>query len=232
MFVSELMKCEPVTVQPDTTLADAARIMISQHASGLPVLEDGRLVGVVTEGDLLCRTEIQTNKKRHSWMRAFFLPGSLADEYVRTHGRYVRDVMTSPAISVAPTTPLADAANIMSERHIKRLPVVWRDKLVGVISRTDLLAVLARHLIETAAPFTETDIKDHILTAMEQESWAPKSGITIKVSGGVVDIDGVVVSDAERRAIRVIAETTPGVKEVRDHLVYVDPTSGMSIPVA
>ncbi len=232
MFVSELMKYEPATVAPGTTLADAARIMISQHVSGLPVVEDGRLVGVVSEGDLLSRVEIQTAQEKHSWMRAFFLPGSLAGEYVQTHGRFVRDVMTKPAISVTPDTPLAEAAKLMCDRHIKRLPVEWSGKLVGVISRADLLACLARHLLETTDPFTESDIKHHILATLETEKWAPKSGIVIKVADGVVDLDGVVVSDQERRAIRVVAETTPGVKEVRDHLVFVDPTSGLSIPVA
>jgi len=231
MLVSDLMKYDVTAVAPESTLADAARIMISRHVSGLPVLERERLVGVVTEGDLLRRIEIATDGKKHSVLASFFLPGKLANEFVRTHGRYVRDVMTAPVISVEPGTPLAEAAGIMAEHHIKRLPVVAEGKLAGIISRTDLLTVLARRLIETTDPFTDTDIKNHILSKMKEECWAPKSGITIKVADGAVDIDGVIVSDYERRALRVLAETTPGVKQVCDHLVYVDPNSGMSIPV-
>jgi CBS domain-containing protein len=232
MFVSELMKYETASVAPGTTLADAARIMITQHISGLPVVEDERLVGVITEGDLMCRIEIGTDEKKRSWIKTFFLPGSVAGDYVRTHGRFVRDVMTTPAISVSPDTALADAANLMCDHHIKRLPVVWSDKLVGVISRSDLLCSLARHLVQTNDPFSEVDIRRHILATLDSENWAPKTGITIKVADGVVDLDGVVISDNQRRAIRVIAETTPGVNQVRDHLVFVDPTSGISIPVA
>jgi CBS domain-containing protein len=196
MFVSELMKYETASVAPGTTLADAARIMITQHISGLPVVEDERLVGVITEGDLMCRIEIGTDEKKRSWIKTFFLPGSVAGDYV------------------------------------KRLPVVWSDKLVGVISRSDLLCSLARHLVQTNDPFSEVDIRRHILATLDSENWAPKTGITIKVADGVVDLDGVVISDNQRRAIRVIAETTPGVNQVRDHLVFVDPTSGISIPVA
>ncbi len=232
MYVSDLMKCDVTTVQPDTTLADAARIMLSRHVSGLPVIEDDALVGIVTEGDLLQRAEIGTDGKMHSRLKAFFLPGSLAGEFIRTHGRYVRDVMTSAVISVTPDTPLFEAANLMCHHNIKRLPVMRDGKLLGVIGRTDLLAVLARRLIDVDDPFTDADIKSHILRILREKSWAPKSGITVRVTDGIVDLEGPVIGYDERRAVRVVAETTPGVREVRDHLFYVDPTSGMSIPLA
>ena len=232
MLVSNLMKCDVATVQPDTTLADAARIMLSRHLSGLPVLDRGVLVGIVTEGDLLQRAEIGTDGKMHSRLRAFFMPGSLAGEFIRTHGRYVRDVMTSPVISVTPDTPLFEAAKLMCDHDIKRLPVLRDGKLAGVIGRTDLLFVLVRRLIELDNPFTDSDIKNHILRTLREQSWAPKSGITVKVAGGIVDLEGPIISYQERRAVRVVAETTPGVREVYDHLFFVDPTSGMSIPVA
>jgi CBS domain-containing protein len=232
MLVSDLMKWNVTTVQPETTLADAARIMLSRHVSGLPVVDGGALVGIVTEGDLLQRAELGTDGKMHSRLKAFFLPGSLAAEFVRTHGRYVRDVMTSPVISVTPDTPLFEAANMMCHHNIKRLPVMAGGKLAGVIGRTDLLAVLARRLIELDDPFTDADIEHHILRTLQAQAWAPKSGITVKVAGGIVDLEGPIISYDERRAVRVIAETTPGVMQVRDNLFFVDPTSGMSIPVA
>lgn len=232
MFVSDLMQYDVTTVEPGTTLADAARIMISRRVTGLPVVENGKLVGVITEGDLLRRAEIQTDAKEHGWFKSFFLPGSLADEFIRTHGRYVRDVMTAAVITVYPDTDLGEAAKIMCEQHIKRLPVVDNGKLTGVISRTDLLTVLARRLIEREDPLTEIEIKNHILNTLKENSWAPKSGVTVKVTGDVVELDGVIFSDSERRAVRVIAETTPGVKKVLDLMVYVDPTTGMSLPVA
>jgi CBS domain-containing protein len=232
MIVSDLMKWDVATVQPDTSLADAARIMLSRHVSGLPVVQGGALVGIVSEGDLLQRAEIGTDGKMHSRLKAFFMPGSLASEFIRTHGRYVRDVMTSPVISVTPDTPLFEAANLMCHHDIKRLPVLRDGKLAGVIGRTDLLAVLARRLIDVADPFTDADIKNHILRTFREQAWAPKSGITVKVADGIVELEGPIISYDERRAVRVIAETTPGVQEVRDNLFYVDPTSGMSISPA
>lgn len=228
MFVSDLIKSGVISVTPGTTLADATQIMVKRHVSGLPVVEQGQLVGIVTQGDLLRRAEIGTDDKKHGWFKSFFMPCSMAHEYVETHGRYVRDVMTAPVFSVYPDTPLAEVANIMREQHVKRLPVIQEGKLAGIISRTDLLTVLAQRLTDTAAPLTENEIKDRILKKLKEISWAPKFRVTVAVKDGVVDLDGVVFNDAERQAVRVIAEITPGVKEVRDHRVFVDPSTGES----
>jgi predicted transcriptional regulator len=140
--------------------------------------------------------------------------------------------MKRPPITVTSGTDLADVADLMSKMHIKRLPVVDDDRLVGVISRTDLLRVLARQFDEACDPYSETDIKAHIITTLAQERWAHKSGIRVNVAGSIVGLEGMVFSPEEQRAVRVIAETTPGVKEVHDNLVLVDPASSMSIPIA
>jgi CBS domain-containing protein len=232
MFVSDLMKTEVIAVAPENTLADAARMMLAQRASGLPVVEGGRLVGIVTEGDLLRRVEIGTEGKKHSWLTAFFLPNSLASEYVHTHGRFVRDVMTPSPIAVTPDTGLTEVAEIMSHKHIKLLPVVENDRVVGVISRTDMLRVLARRLIDTSGPLTEAQIRDNIVSTLAQEPWVPKSGIRVGVTGSVVHLEGTVFSSDEQHAVRVIAETSPGVTEVRDDLVFIDPGSGVAFPAA
>jgi len=230
MIVSDLMKTVLVTVTPASTLADAARMMLAQHVSGLPVVEAGRLVGIVTEGDLLRRVEIETGENKIGWLRGFFLPAALAAEYIQTHGRHVRDVMTPSPMTVAPDTSLVEVAAIMLSKHIKRLPVVRNDRLVGVISRSDMLRVLARRLIDTVDPLSETQIRDHIIDTISHEAWAPKSGIRVTVMGSVVNLEGIVFSGDQQKALRVIAETTPGVSEVHDHLVFVDPSSGMAFP--
>jgi CBS domain-containing protein len=230
MFVSDLMKTEIISVLPENTLADAARLMLARHVGGLPVLEAGRLVGIVTEGDLLRRVELGTAENPHNWLKTFFAPASLAKEYVHTHGRFVRDVMTADPISVTPETPLGEVADLMCTKHFKRLPVLSQHRLVGVISRTDMLAILARRLLDTGEPRTETQIKDHIITTLATEKWAPKSGIRVNVTGNSVHLEGAVFNAEEQHAIRVIAETTPGVKDVQDDLVFIDPTSGLSFP--
>jgi CBS domain-containing protein len=232
MLVADLMTKNLITVLPETSLADAARIMIARHLSGLLVLGDtGSLLGVITEGDLLRRAEIGTADEHPNWLKSFLMPGSLAADYVKTHGRHVSEVMTSDPVCVTPQTALNTAAGIMGKRHIKRLPVVENGLPVGVISRSDLLRALAPQLLHNAGKkHSDDEILADIKASMDKESWAPKSGIHVSVKNAVVDLGGVIMSDDEHRAIKVIAENAAGVARVNDHLVFVDPGSGMAFP--
>ena len=231
MRVTDLMTRNCISVLPSTTLADAARIMLANHVTGLPVLDtDGKLVGIVSEGDLLRRAELGTDGQPVNWLKAFLIPSSVAEDYVVTHSRHVSGVMTHNPVSVTPATELNEVAELMLRKHIKRLPVLDEGKLVGVISRTDLLRALVRKLIETTADATDEEIRNYIESELDHASWAPHSGIHIHVKEKVVDLEGPVFSDEERRGVLVIAENTPGVKEVQDHLMYIDPTSGMAFP--
>jgi len=230
MIVADLMTKNLVTVLPETSLADAARIMLARHLSGLLVLSDtGVLLGVITEGDLLRRAEIGTAESHASWLKSFLMPGSLAADYVKTHGRHVSEVMTVDPLCVTPQTALDTAAALMGKRHVKRLPVIENGLAVGVISRSDLLRVLALKLISDAgAKPTDDEILAEIKASMAKESWAPKTGIHVSVKNAVVDLGGVIMSDDEHRAVKVIAENAAGVAAVNDHLVFVDPGSGMA----
>jgi CBS domain-containing protein len=230
MFVSDLMHKNPITVQPDTALGDAARIMLDNHLSGLPVVTAaGALTGIITEGDLLRRTELGTASSDTNWLKMFLVPSAAADDYIKTHGRHVGEVMTENPITVTPQTPLDAVAAMMIKRHIKRLPVLENQKLVGMIGRPDLLGKLVRQLIEVDRQHrSDLEISNHIKSSLAIETWAPRTGIHVKVKDSVVDLEGIVMSDADRRAVNVIAENTPGVREVRDKLVYVDPGSGMA----
>jgi CBS domain-containing protein len=232
MIVADLMTRKLVTVLPETVLADAARIMLAQHLSGLPVLDAaGRLVGVITEGDLLRRAEISTADDHPSWLKTFLMPGRLAADYVKSHGRAVGEVMTPDPLWVTPQTQLDVAAALMRKRHIKRLPVVEAGRPVGVISRSDLLGALALKLLCRGAEKPSDDaIRADIQMSLSRESWAPKSGIRVTVNNAVVDLEGIIMSDAERQAVNVIAENAAGVTSVTDHLVFVDPGSGMTFP--
>lgn len=232
MIAADLMTKNPATVQPETTLADAARIMIARRVSGLPVVDAaGLLVGMITEGDLLRRPELGTEGSRPSWLKTFLMPASLAADYVRTHGRQVSEVMTKNPICVTPETDLAEVTDKMRQKHIKRLPVMQGGALIGVISRSDLLKALALKLIETRAAPTDQTIGDYIKGELARERWAPQSGIRVHVTGNIVNLEGVIFSDDERNAVKVIAENAPGVKEVHDNLVYIDPGSGMAFPL-
>jgi len=231
VIVRELMSTDVMTVLPETTLADAARMMLAKHVSGVPVVDGkGVLVGMLTEADLLRRTELDTQGGAPGWLKIFLMPSALASDYVRTHGRLVAEVMSERPVSVGPQAGLTEVAEIMRKKHFKRLPVVEDGRIVGVISRADLLGVLAMKLIERpAAERSDKAIGAEILAALARERWAPKSGIRVHVADAVVALEGVIFSDSERQAIRVIAENAAGVKAVNDHLVYVDPGSGMAI---
>jgi CBS domain-containing protein len=232
MNVAALMSTNIVSVLPSTTLADAVRIMLAHHVSGLPVLDtDGTLVGMVTEGDLLRRTELESEGKQPSWLKAFLMPSVVAADYVATHGRRVCEVMTPHPIHVSPATDLAEVSRLMLHKHVKRLPVLEAGRLVGIISRSDVLRALARKLIETPEERTDEEIGAHIRNELAHARWAPKSSIKIEVKEKIVNLEGTIFSDEERQAVIVIAENAPGVKIVQDHLTYIDPGSGMSFPV-
>jgi CBS domain-containing protein len=231
MKVAALMSNKIVSVLPVTTVADAVRIMLANRVSGLPVIDaENHLVGVITEGDLLRRAEISTDGKQPGWLKAFLFPSSAAAEYVHTHGRHVSEIMTRNPITVAPETELEEVAKLMLNKRIKRLPVVENGFLVGVISRSDLLRVLARKLIKTPEECTDKAIGQYIKDELAHAHWAPKAGIRVEVHDKVVTIEGTIFSDEERQAVVVIAENAPGVREVNDNLVFVDPGSGIAFP--
>ena len=231
MKAADVMRHKVVTVTPETTVAEAAQTMLRHDVSGLPVIDaKGKLVGMVTEGDLLRRAETGTERRRPHWLEFILGPGRLAADYVHAHGRKVEEVMTRKVYGVAPATPLEEVVQLMERHRIKRLPVVERDRVVGIVSRASLLPVLA-HLAETAPATTaaDTEIRTRVLDAIDKEPWAMRSGIDAVVQGGVVDLRGVILDERERAALRVIAENTPGVSKVIDHLVFVEAYTGTVI---
>lgn len=232
MDVAALMSTNIVSVLPSTTLADAVRIMLANHVSGLPVLEsDGTLVGMITEGDLLRRTELESEGKRPSWLKAFLMPTAVAADYVATHGRRVCEVMTPHPVHVSPTTDLAEASRLMLHKHVKRLPVLEAGRMVGIVSRADILQALARKLIEMPEERSDEEIGAYIKNELAHAKWVLKSNIKVDVKEHVVNLEGTIFSDEERQAVIVIAENAPGVKDVQDHLTFVDPNSGTAFPL-
>jgi CBS domain-containing protein len=236
MNARDIMSQPVVTVTPDTTIAEAAELMITRRISGLPVVDEtGAVVGLVTEGDLLRRAETGTEKRHSRWAELLLGPGRLARDYVHSHGRKVGEIMTTRVHSVGPETELADIVSIMESRHIKRVPVIEDGRLVGIVSRANLIAALMKLLPTEAAgapPAGQDDeaIREHILAVIAREPWGPRASIDVTVKNGVVDLYGTIIDDAERAAVKVVAENTAGVTEVHDHLVWVEPVSGIIIP--
>jgi CBS domain-containing protein len=231
MIASDVMTRNVVTVACGTPLREAIRLMLEHRISGLPVVgPGGRVEGVLTEGDLLRRSEIATERRHWPWLDFLLGPGRMASDYVKTHGRICDELMTRDVILVAPDAPLADVVDIMERRHIKRVPVVKDGALVGMVSRADLLAALAHALDEPQGPTAgDDDIRERVTAEIAKREWAPRSGLTITVENGVVQFDGVILDEHERTAFRVAAENVPGVKAVVDRLVWVEPVSGTVI---
>ena len=232
MQAQDIMTRDVATVRPETALAEAIAVMLERHVSGLPVVDDnGKLVGVLSEGDLLRRTETGTEPAHARWLDFILGPSRLAAEYVRTHGRQVENLMTSDVVSVAPETPVADVVALMESRHIKRVTVLRGDALVGVVSRADLLRPLASVLRQAAQPASVTDreIHDAILAEFASQRWAPSNGIKVYVEDGTVTLEGTIFDNRDRTAMMVVARNVLGVKAVRDDLVWVEPISGASL---
>ena len=231
MIVADVMTRGVLSVSPETTVEEAARMMLERGISGLFVVDaKGELAGVVTEGDLLRRDEIGTQRFRPWWLRMLVSPGRQAADFTRTHGRRVRDVMTESVISVGSDADLEEVVDVMERHRIKRVPVTDDKRVVGVVSRSDLLRALVGHVRKDVPTATDDrSVRSAVLDALEKQSWAPMTTLNVTVADGIADIWGTITNDDERRAICVIVENTPGVKQVHDHLVFVEPYSGMVI---
>ena len=229
MQAKDVMTSPVVSVEPDSSVLQAIRIMLRRHISGLPVIDkEGRLVGIVSEGDFLRRVETGTQRQRPRWLEYLIGPGRLADEYTRSHGRKINEIMTPDPVTLSEETPLGDIVRVMEKHRIKRLPVVRGNKVVGIVSRANLVHALAA-LVRDVTPTVASDqaIRDRIIAELAEQSWAPKASINVIVTDGVVDLWGPIPDERERQAIVVAAENAPGVKAVNDHLVWVDVMSGM-----
>jgi len=224
----DILQPRVVTVPDSATVQTAVRLMLQHHVSGLPVVDaKNALVGMVTEGDFLRRAEIGTQKHHSRWLEFILGAGRLADEYRQSHTRHVRDVMTTEVISVEENAGAADIVRLMEKHRIKRLPVVRGKDLVGIISRADLLRAFghaARPI--SSAPQTDKAIRDAIVAEIRQQSWGAGNSANVVVHDGVVELHGAILDERERLALRVMAENTPGVKKVEDHLFWVDIVSG------
>lgn len=220
MKARDVMVTSVITVKPDTSIQEVARTFVDRHISGAPVLDDqGRLVGIVSEGDLLHRREAGTEKTRSWWLHWLTRRETLAGDYVKEHALHVVDVMTRDVITAAPEAPLRQIARLLEKNRIKRVPIVENGKVVGIVSRANLVQAVASAANAAAMNVSDAGIRAKLIEHLERQPWADGSLVNITVTDGVVGMWGIVNSEAERRALRVAAESAPGVTAVDDHLV-------------
>jgi len=230
MKAAGIMKRRVVSIGTEASVLEAIRLMLQHKISGLPVVDgEGLIVGIVTEGDFLRRAETGIERKRSRWIEFLMGSGRLAAEYVRSHGRRVSDVMSPNPVTIDEDTPIAEVVRILEERRIKRLPVVRGRRLVGIISRANLLHALASVAHEMAAgAHSDVAIRDEVLTELAKQPWAFKHLVNPVVRNGVVELWGSIFDERERQAVRVAVENVAGVKAVKDHLVWIEPLIGMA----
>jgi len=231
MKAEDVMTRHVISIDPNATVLQAARTMLQHRISGLPVIDKaGKLVGVISEGDFLRRSETKTEHRRSRWLEFVMGPGRIADEYTHTHGSKVSEVMSTDVQAVNDNTALEDIVELMERRRIKRVPVLCGGEVVGIVTRSNLMHAMVGLARGAHAP-AESDIaiRDRLLGEMKKEKWAPTATANVVVHGGVVELWGVIIDERQRMALKVAAENIPGVKAVKDHLVWVEPTSGMVI---
>ncbi len=231
MQAQDVMMPRLICTHPEDSILQAARLMLQNHISGLPVVDaGGNLVGIITEGDFLRRAETGTERRRPRWFEFLIGPGKLAGEYTLSHGRKVAEVMTDQLHTVMEDTPLDEIVRLMERHRIKRLPVLRGSKLVGIVTRSNLMRAVVSLMHD--APETAKDdvsIRARLNEVMQSHQWAPVALINAIVQEGVVDLWGTILDERQRQALKVVAENIPGVKAVHDHLVWVEPTSGVII---
>jgi CBS domain-containing protein len=223
MRAADIMTQDVVSIAPSASIAEAVRLMLEQHVSALPVLENSGLVGIISEGDLLRRDEIGTERRKPRFLELLTTTGSArAADYVKTHGRRVDEVMSRAVITVDADTTLPEIARIMEKRRVRRVPVLRDGRLVGIVSRANLLQALASRLAAEAPPERIDDrrIREALLAEIARQSWATPGEASVIVVDGVVNFWGLVGSEAKRKAMMVAAENVPGVVGVEDHMEY------------
>jgi CBS domain-containing protein len=231
MKAEDVMTREVISIDPDATVLQAARLMLEHHISGLPVIDKrGNLVGVLSEGDFLRRRETRTERRRSRWLEFLMGPGRIAAEYSHSHGSKVSEVMTKSVYFVDEVTPIEDIVELMERHRVKRVPIVCGGQVVGIVTRSNLMHAMVSLARTAQAPAGgDAVIREQLMAELQKEQWAPAATINVVVSGGVVELWGMIVDERQRTALKVAAENIPGVKAVKDHLVWIEPTTGITI---
>ena len=231
MKAKDIMTSNVISVESTANVMHAVRLMLQNRISGLPVVDtDGNLVGIVTEGDFLRRSETATERKRPRWLEFLLGPGRLAEDYVQTHGRKVDEVMSRDPYTITEDTPLEEIVGMMEKQRVKRLPVVRGRRLIGIVSRANILHAMASVAREIKPVATGDEaIRTQLIKEMDKRKWAPAALVNIVVRNGVVELCGSITDERQRTALKVLAENVPGVKDVRDRLVWVEPMSGLPV---
>jgi CBS domain-containing protein len=221
MKASDIMVTDVITVTPESDVHQVATILLTNHISAAPVVDaNGRLVGMISEGDLLHRGEAGTAHARPWWLQMLMSRELLAEEFLRENSRRVGDIMTREVVTAGPDMPVADIATLLERNRIKRAPVVKNGRVVGIVSRANLIQALATFRGRTADLHpADAELREQVLSRLRSEPWVRPALVNVTVVDGTVDLWGIVDSATEKQALRVAVEVIPGVNAVNDSVV-------------
>ena len=224
MRAIDVMVRDVITVHPDTDVAEAIKLLSKHDVSALPVVDGhNHLLGLISEADLIHRVEIDTEKQHPWWMEAVTGASSLAGDFAKSHGKKVDEVMIKDVVSATEDTPLSEIAALFERKRIKRVPITKHGKLVGIVSRSNLIQALASVMAQGGeageAPHSDREIRLELLDRLAQQAWTDFGDRNVIVSKGVVHVWGLVGSEAEHKALMALAEGVPGVSRVSDEMI-------------
>lgn len=219
MQAIDIMTSKVVSVGANAEVREIAQLLLEHRISAVPVVDDAhQVIGIVSEGDLMRRVKNDDDSGR-SWWLSLFSGGKDAGDYVKSHGRKAHEVMTPNPMTVEENTPLHTIARLLEKHHIKRVPVVREGKLVGIVSRANLLQGIANAVVApTQSPSDDRQIREAILKEVEDNTGVHAQGISLIVDGGAVEVWGLVESLEQKQAVTVAAENVPGVVKVENNL--------------
>lgn len=219
MRAHQIMSRHVVTIRPEAPIADAIRVMLAHHISGLPVVdEEGKLVGIICESDFLRRPETGTEHARNPLLTMLLGTTRVAAEFVKEHGRTVEEVMTRHPASTTEQSELAEVADLMERRHLNHVPVMRDGSIVGIITRSDFLSAIAGPLTSASGSSRDDDqVRRSVIAALAGTPWQPVC-LNVSVKNGTVTVRGVIRGENAHRAVIVACENVPGVRRVDDRL--------------
>lgn len=221
MKVRDVMATKVVSVGPDARVDEVARLLLKHRISAVLVMDDaGRLLGIVSEGDLMRRAETGTERIRPWWLRLFSDPAVLASDYAKSHGLRARDVMSHPPLTIGGSASLNEAATLLETNRIKRLPVMLDGLVIGVVSRANLVQALASTgTSKTPAETGDSEIREQLMAELAAQPWSSAAARNVIVERGVVHLWGLLASEEERAATRAMAERISGTRVIQDHMI-------------
>jgi CBS domain-containing protein len=222
MYARDVMTTDVISVGPETTIGEIAALLLQHRISAVPVIDDGNIVGIVSEGDLMRRPETDTDAASSPWLSLLTGPGVAPDRFSKAHGTTAREVMTRNVVTVTPETPLDEVAGVLESKRIKRVPVVEDGRLVGILSRANLLhgLVAARFGSERAESPADEDrrIRREVQEVLRKNPWLERDHVNLVVKDSIVHVWGIVRSEEHRKALSIALRAIAGVKAVEDHL--------------